>query len=119
MAANEKATGNVASKSHVFAQWKTPSDSTDALPGSKGTESKTDVELPGVHGDDEQTPQNKTVEHDLDNTVLSKETKASPTVTSATETKSSPTVMSETGNGHRANQVHERSGMQLAQSPSR
>ena len=27
------------------------------LPGSKGTESETDVELPGVYGD-EQTPQN-------------------------------------------------------------
>jgi hypothetical protein len=57
MAANEKATGNVAMKSHVFAQWKTPSIGADVLPGSKGTESETHVELPGVFGDD-QTPQN-------------------------------------------------------------
>ena len=59
MAANEKATGNVAMKSHVFVQQKTPSIAlgADVLPGSKGTESETDVELPGVFGD-EQTPQN-------------------------------------------------------------
>jgi phage baseplate assembly protein gpV len=57
MAANETVTGNVAMKLHVFAQWKTPSIGTDVLPGSKGTKSETDVELPGVFGD-EQTPQN-------------------------------------------------------------
>jgi hypothetical protein len=57
MAANEKATGNVAMKLHVFAQQKMPSIGADVLPGSKGTESETDVELPGVFGD-EQTPQN-------------------------------------------------------------
>jgi hypothetical protein len=48
MAANEKATGNVAMKSHVFAQRKIPSIGPDVLPGRKGTESETDVELPGV-----------------------------------------------------------------------
>jgi hypothetical protein len=57
MAANEKATGNVAMKSHVFVQQKISSIDADVLPGSKGTESETDVELPGVSGD-EQTPQN-------------------------------------------------------------
>jgi hypothetical protein len=57
MAANEKATGNVAMKSHVFAQRKVPSIGADVLPGSKVTESETDVKLPGVFGD-EQTPQN-------------------------------------------------------------
>jgi hypothetical protein len=57
MAANEKATGNVVMKSHVFAQWKMPRIGADALPGSKGTKSETDVKLPGVIGD-EQTPQN-------------------------------------------------------------
>jgi hypothetical protein len=56
MAANEKAAGNVAMK-YVFAQQKTTSIGTDVLPGSKGTESETDVKLPGVFGD-EQTPQN-------------------------------------------------------------
>jgi phage baseplate assembly protein gpV len=57
MAANEKATGSVAMKLHAFVQWKIPSIGADVLPGSKGTESETDVELPGVSGD-EQTPQN-------------------------------------------------------------
>jgi hypothetical protein len=57
MARNEKAAGNMAMKSHVFAQQKMPSIGADVLPGSKGTESETDVELPGVFGD-EQTPQN-------------------------------------------------------------
>jgi hypothetical protein len=52
MAANEKATGNVAMKSHVFAQWKIPSIGADVLPGSKVTESETHVELPGVSGDE-------------------------------------------------------------------
>jgi hypothetical protein len=52
MAANEKATGNVAMKSHVFAQWKIPSIGADVLPGSKVTESETDVELTGVSGDE-------------------------------------------------------------------
>jgi hypothetical protein len=47
MAANEKATRNVAMKSI----------GADVLPGSKGTKSETDVKLPGVFGD-EQTPQN-------------------------------------------------------------
>ena len=50
-------TATMATKSHLFAQWKMPSKGTDVLPGSKGTESETDVELPGVFGD-EQTPQN-------------------------------------------------------------
>jgi hypothetical protein len=57
MATNEKATGNVAMKLHVFAQQKMPSIGADVLPGSKGTKSETDVELPGVFGDG-QTPQN-------------------------------------------------------------
>jgi hypothetical protein len=57
MAANEKATGNVVMKSHVFAQLKMPRIGADVLPGSKGTESETDVKLPGVIGD-AQTPQN-------------------------------------------------------------
>jgi hypothetical protein len=52
MAANEKATGNVAMKLHVFAQWKIPSIGADVLPGSKVTKSETDVELPGVSGDE-------------------------------------------------------------------
>jgi hypothetical protein len=57
MAANEKATGNVVMRLHVFKQWLIPSIGADVLPGSKLTESETDVELPGVFGD-EQTPQN-------------------------------------------------------------
>jgi hypothetical protein len=57
MAANEKATGNVAMKSHIFAQWKIPSIGADLLPGSKVIESETDVKLKGVSGDEE-TPQN-------------------------------------------------------------
>jgi hypothetical protein len=52
MAANEKATGNVAMKSHVFAQRKIPSIGADVLPGSKVIESETDVKLPGVSGDE-------------------------------------------------------------------
>jgi hypothetical protein len=77
MAANEKATGN------------------------KGTESETDVELPGVFGD-EQT--HKTVEYDLD-TVLSKENGSSLTIMLETEIKPSLTVTSETGTGHRPSQL--------------
>jgi hypothetical protein len=101
MAAKEKATGNVVMKLHVFAQWKMPSKGTDVLPGSKGTESETDVELPGVFGD-EQT--HKTVEYDLD-TVLSKENESSLTIMLETETKPSLTVTSETGTGHRPSQL--------------
>jgi hypothetical protein len=80
MAANEKATGNVAMKSHVFAQWKTPSIGTDVLPGSKGPNQKlmsSSQECLGMNRP------HKTVEYDL-NTVLSKVNKPNLTVTLAT-----------------------------------